>query len=73
VRLGPDTLGDYFVPEFWTLPGCDTMFVLMFGVLLFLCISCIFVCIATSSSKVTSHPMSHLVLEGKPNANHVET
>jgi hypothetical protein len=33
----------------------------MFGVLLFLCTSCIFVCIATSSSEVTSHPKTHLV------------
>jgi hypothetical protein len=32
------------------------MFVLMFGALLFLCTSCLFVCIATSSSKVGEVP-----------------
>jgi hypothetical protein len=33
----------------------------MFGVLLFLCTSYLFVCIATSSSEVTSHPKTNLV------------
>ena len=30
-------------------------FVLMFGVMLFLCTPCMFVCIATCSSEVSSH------------------
>jgi hypothetical protein len=40
-------------------PGCDnrieyiTLFVLVFGILLFLCDPCIFVCIATNSGEVT--------------------
>jgi hypothetical protein len=33
----------------------------MFGILLFLCTSYLFVCIATSSSEVTSHPKTNLV------------
>jgi hypothetical protein len=33
----------------------------MFGVLLFLSTSCLFVCVATSSSEVTSHPKTNLV------------
>jgi hypothetical protein len=44
--------------------GCDnilTLFVLMFGVLLFLSTSCLFVCVATSSGEVTSHPKTNLV------------
>jgi hypothetical protein len=36
-------------------------FVLMFGVMLFLCTPCSFVCIATSSSEVTSHLKTKLV------------
>jgi hypothetical protein len=46
------------------------MFVLMFGVLQFLCDPCLFVCIATSSSEVTSHLKTKLVprdLESKAN------
>jgi hypothetical protein len=41
----------------------------MFGVMLFLCTPCLFVCIATSSSEVTSHLKTKLVpgnLESKP-------
>jgi hypothetical protein len=37
------------------------LFVLMLGVLLFLCTSCLFVCIAMSSSEVMSHPKTNLV------------
>jgi hypothetical protein len=37
------------------------MFVLMFGVLLFLCTSCLFICIATSSNEVTGHPKISIV------------
>jgi hypothetical protein len=33
----------------------------MFGVLLFLCTTCIFVCITMSSSKVTRNPSTNLV------------
>jgi hypothetical protein len=33
----------------------------MFGILLFLCTSCLFVCIATSSREVTSHPKTNLL------------
>jgi hypothetical protein len=33
----------------------------MFGVLLFLCTSFLFICIATSSSEVTSHPKTNMV------------
>jgi hypothetical protein len=33
----------------------------MFGVLLFLCDPCLFVCIATSSSEITSHLKTKLV------------
>jgi hypothetical protein len=34
---------------------------IMFGVMLFLCTPCLFVCIATSSSEVTSHLKTNLV------------
>jgi hypothetical protein len=37
------------------------LFVLMYGVLLFLSTSCLFVCIAMSSSEVTSHLKTKLV------------
>jgi hypothetical protein len=37
------------------------LFVLMFGVLLFLCDPCLFICIATASSAVTSHLKTKLV------------
>jgi hypothetical protein len=33
----------------------------MFGVLLFLCTSCLFVCIGMSSNEVTSYPKTNLV------------